>query len=771
LAGTEKHRLLRRQLRRIFGTEIDPEGEWAALLSAVSDAYYLADRERHLVENALEVNGQELTEANIKLRLLIDNAPAGIVMLDRELRCIFASRRWLQDRRMELKDIVGKGHFEVVPEMQGQWAEVLHRCLDGATESCDEEPIPQPDGTVDWIKWEVRPWYETKGLVSGLIVMSEDITHRKHAEEQMRIAAVAFQSRDGMIVTDADGMILQVNQAFTAVTGYRAEEAVGRTPVFLRSGRHDAAFYRHMWEALKHEGSWAGEIWNRRKDGGVYPEWLSISGVKNSGGKFTHYLGTYSDIRDPKEAERKILELAFYDPLTGLPNRRLLLDRLNHAMAASAREGQFGAMLLLDLDHFKTLNDTRGHDVGDQLLVEVARRLVETLRDTDSAARLGGDEFVILLEGLHEEQTAAATKAELIAEKIRAAISKPATLQNNEYHATPSIGVTLFCDRGEGAETLFRQADLALYQAKDAGRDSIRFYSPTMQALVDERAELEAGLRRALAENEFLLYYQPQVDSRGAIVGAEALLRWQPPGQPMIAPDSFIPVAEDSGLIVPISSWVLESACRLLARWAKSSSTQDLQLSINISARQFNEADFVEEVKSALQRFGARPERLMLELTESLLLKNVDKAILTMKALKEFGVGFSIDDFGIGYSSLSYLKRLPLDQIKIDRSFVNDIIDDSDDRAIVQAIISLGHSLDLDVIAEGVETAAQRDFLAAHYCQTYQGYLFSKPVPVEDFQRLLPGFAMEMKSNYGWEMRTSMPSPNRRRSVSGARRF
>jgi diguanylate cyclase (GGDEF)-like protein/PAS domain S-box-containing protein len=729
-----------------------PPGQWAELLNAVSDAYHVADQERHLVENALEVNAQELTEANIKLRLLIDNAPAGIVMLDREMRCIFASRRWLNDRRIELKDIVGKGHFEIVPEMRGRWNDALHRCLAGATESCDEEPIPQSDGTVDWIKWEIRPWYETNGLVGGLIIMSEDITHRKRADEQMRIAAVAFQARDGMIVTDPDGIILQVNRAFTAVTGYRADEAVGQRCDFLKSGRHEASFYRNMWEALRHEGNWEGEIWNRRKDGGVYPEWLSISCVRNSAAKVTHYLATYSDIRDPKEAERKILELAFYDPLTGLPNRRLLLDRLNHAMAASAREGQYGAMLLLDLDHFKTLNDTRGHDVGDQLLVEVARRLVETLRETDSAARLGGDEFVLLLEGLHEDQTAAATKAELIAEKIRAAVSLPVNLLSCEYHATPSIGVTLFRDRGEGAEVLFRQADLALYQAKDAGRNAIRFYSPTMQALVDERAKLEAGLRRALSDGEFLLFYQPQVDSSGGIVGAEALLRWQPPGQPMIAPDSFIPIAEDSGLIVPISSWVLESACRVLADWAGDPVTEDLRLSINISARQFTQPDFVEEVKLALERNGARPDRLVLELTESLLLKSVDNAILTMKALKEFGVGFSIDDFGIGYSSLSYLKRLPLDQIKIDRSFVNDIVEDPDDRSIVQAIISLGHSLNLEVIAEGVETVAQRDFLAAHQCQTYQGYLFSKPVPLAEFQRLLPSSPSETAQIQEWEL-------------------
>jgi diguanylate cyclase (GGDEF)-like protein len=408
-----------------------------------------------------------------------------------------------------------------------------------------------------------------------------------------------------------------------------------------------------MWQALLHEGSWAGEIWNRRKDGGIYPEWLSITGIRNDRGETTHYLGVFSDIRDPKEAERKILELAFYDPLTSLPNRRLLLDRLNHALAASKRGGLFGAVLLVDLDHFKTLNDTRGHEVGDQLLIEIARRLAETLRGTDTAARLGGDEFVILLEALNKDQTTAATHAELIAETIRTTISQPVTLEGNLYYTTPSIGVTLFQGTGQGTDALIRQADLALYQAKDAGRNSIRFYSPTMQALVDERVKLEEGLRRALSNGEFLLHYQIQVNSSGSPIGAEALLHWLPPGEAMIPPSDFIPIAEESGLILPISSWVLETACHQLSAWAANPATRDLHLSVNISARQFHQKGFVEEVKAVVQRSGARPDRLNLELTESLLLKNVDKAIQTMEALKEFGVEFSIDDFGTGYSSLA----------------------------------------------------------------------------------------------------------------------
>ena len=732
LGGQSSHRLLRRQLRRTFGTEIAPEGDWAAFLQVVSDTYHEVDRERQLAENALEVNGEELTEANNMLRLIIDNAPAGIVMLDREMRYLFASKRWLRDRRIELQDVVGKNHYEAYPTAE-RWREVHRRCLAGATESCEEDPVPQPDGSIDWIRWEVRPWYDAAGVVSGIILISETITERKRANEQLRIAAVAFQSRDSMMVTDARGTILQVNQAFTEMTGYGAAEAVGKTAALLRSGRQNAAFYRNLWEAVAREGHWEGEIWNRRKDGGVYPEWLSISGIRDTNDQLTHYLAIYSDISDPREAERKILKLAFYDPLTGLPNRRLLLDRLEQALVTSARGGQFGAVLLLDLDHFKTINDTRGHDVGDELLVEVGRRLRSTLRESDSAARLGGDEFVVLLEGLGEEQLAAATAVEAIAEKLRAAICTPVTLKGELRHITPSIGVTLFRSQREGVDVLLKQADIALYQAKDAGRNTSRFYNPAMQAAVDARAELEAGLRRALLEDEFMLYYQPQVNADGDLIGAEALLRWQPSGKSMVSPADFIPVAEDSGLILPIGSWVLETACHQLAAWARSPATRELLLAVNVSARQFRQPDFIEQVRTALQRNGAQPERLKLELTESLLLENVEQVISTMQTLKELGVGFSIDDFGTGYSSLAYLKRLPLDQIKIDQSFVRDIADDADDCVIVRAIISLAGNLGLHVIAEGVETAEQKYLLARNGCNAYQGYLFSRPLPIEEF--------------------------------------
>lgn len=740
-ANQPLHRLLRRQLNNSFPDGIAPQGEYSTLLQAVNEAYHTADRERKLIENALEINAHELTDTSKKLRLLLDNASVGIVMLDRDMRYLFASQRWLQDRQLKLQNIIGKSHYDLNPTLPQHWKEAHRRCLDGATERSTEDPLVLPDGRVIWTKWEVRPWLDSHGKVSGIILLSEDITEHKLAQEQLRIAAVAFQSRDGMMVTDADGQILQVNQAFSQVTGYTPDEAFGQAASFLRSGRHDANFYRNMWEAIEHEGHWEGEIWNRRKDGGIYPEWLSISSIKNAHNHVTHYLGTYSDISEPKEAERKILELAFYDPLTGLPNRRLLLDRLQRILIASASSGKFGALLLLDLDHFKTINDTRGHDVGDQLLIEVSKILRSSLRETDTAARLGGDEFVILLEGLGEDQIMSAIDAEIIAEKLRSAICQPLMLRGEMQYITPSIGVTLFFGHNESTDGLFKQADLSLYQAKEAGRNAIRFYNEAMQHAIHARVEMEAGLRRALIDDEFILHYQPQVDTNNGLIGVEALLRWQPPGQALVSPAAFIPIAEACGLIVPIGFWVLQTACKQIAQWIKSDNIRISHVAVNISARQFRQPDFIDQVRTALQSSGARPDCLTLELTESLLLADVDNVIKTMQSLKDLGVRFSIDDFGTGYSSLSYLKRLPLDQIKIDQSFVRDIATDADDRAIVKAIISLATSLDLQVIAEGVETTAQRDFLAANGCETYQGYLFGRPVPAAQIQWSAPALA------------------------------
>jgi diguanylate cyclase (GGDEF)-like protein/PAS domain S-box-containing protein len=563
-----------------------------------------------------------------------------------------------------------------------------------------------------------------------------DISARRRAEEELRIAAIAFESQEGMLVTDTHGVIVRVNHAFTRLTGYRAEEAVGQTPALLRSGRHDKTFYGQMWQTLREKGYWQGEMWNQRKNGKVYAEWLTISAVKSPDGETTHYVGSFSEITQNKEAEAEIHRLAYYDPLTHLPNRRLLHDRLAQALASSSRSGHHGAVLFLDLDHFKNLNDTRGHAVGDQLLSEVAQRLQTGVREGDTISRLGdtisrlgGDEFVVVLEDLSAEATEAATQARLVGEKVRETLARPYDLEGREFHCTASLGITLFRDHEASVESLLKQADLALYQAKGAGRNCLRFFDSTMQAMVDELSALEADLRNALKLGQMQLHYQAQIDSARRVIGAEALLRWTHPQRGPVASDLFIPLAEETGLILQIGRWVLATACAQIKAWSGHVASRDLRLAVNVSARQFRQADFVAEVRQVLAETGADPSRLKIELTESLVIDNVADTIARMQALKALGIGISMDDFGTGFSSLSYLKRLPLDQLKIDRSFVDDLETDPNDAAIVQTIITMGRILGLNVIAEGVETEAQRERLEQYGCAAYQGFLFSRAVP------------------------------------------
>jgi diguanylate cyclase (GGDEF)-like protein len=464
---------------------------------------------------------------------------------------------------------------------------------------------------------------------------------------------------------------------------------------------------------------------------------LTISAVSNDQRRVTHYVALFRDISIEKQSEQDIHQLAFYDPLTGLPNRRLLLDRLQQASTNSLRTGNHGALLFLDLDHFKTINDTQGHSMGDQLLIEVGRRLQTYVREGDTVSRLGGDEFVIVLEGLSSQADEAANQTKVIAEKIRAALDMPYLLNQHEFHATSSIGISLFYGQNNNTEELLQHADVAMYQAKSAGRNAIRFFDPKMQTILDLRAELEADLRHALIKNQFQLHYQIQVNELRHPLGAEVLLRWEHPQRGLVSPSDFIPLAEDSGLIVQIGLWVLQTACAQLKQWQNNPLRRDLSLAVNVSAKQFRQADFVSQVQRVLQESGARPAQLKLELTESTVLENVEETISKMHEIKAMGVSFSMDDFGTGYSSLQYLKRLPLKQIKIDQSFVRDIATDPNDAAIVKTIIAMSEALGLDVIAEGVETVAQLEFLELRGCHAFQGYLFSKPLPLLPFEAML----------------------------------
>lgn len=575
--------------------------------------------------------------------------------------------------------------------------------------------------------------------ISYALTRFDLLADSKLAEDELRIAAATFDIQQAILITDADANILRVNQAFQAITGYSEDEVIGRNPRIFQSGRHDAAFYQDMWAALLDTGKWSGEIWDQRKNGEIFPKSMNITAVYGEQQRVTQYVAVFSDISRRKKSEHDIHQLAFYDPLTQLPNRRLFAERLQQALVVSARSHNYGALLFMDMDNFKTINDIRGHATGDLLLIEVARRLRHCVREGDTVARLGGDEFVVLLEELSHQSDEAAKQSELVADKIRNELAQPYLLDEFECQSSTSIGARLFFGQQESAGEVLKHADVAMYQAKAAGRNTIRFFDPAMQTILNQRDEMHMALRSALQKQQFELYYQVQVDSQHKPLGAEVLLRWKHPEQGLIPPLEFIPLAEETGLIVPIGLWVLRTSCDLLSTWQRDGRTRDLTLAVNVSAKQFRQTDFVLQVQRILLESGAKPSHLKLELTESIVLENVEDTIAKMRELKLLGISFSMDDFGTGYSSLSYLKRLPLDQIKIDQSFVRDITTDPNDAAIVQTIIAITEAMGLNVIAEGVETEAQLHFLASRGCHAYQGYLFSKPVPLDQFRALLSG--------------------------------
>ena len=593
------------------------------------------------------------------------------------------------------------------------------------------------DMAVNFNRLQVEIGLAIEGLNGAREGLIKSRSQLKLRNDQLLIAATAFESQEGMLVTDANQVILQVNRAFTNITGYTAEESIGRHPSLLRSERYDSAFYADIWVRVNNDGVWESDVWSRRKSGEDFPGHLIITAVKASDGTITNYVLSMTDISSRMSAEEKINNLAFYDTLTLLPNRRLLIDRLTQALNTSSLNGLDGALLFIDLDHFKTLNDSLGHAVGDLLLYQVAKRLVSCVRECDTVARLGGDEFVVVLEGLSEKYAEAKATAEVIGEKILLTLKQPYQLGLHEYTSTSSIGITLFNDHKSFVGDLLKQADIAMYQAKKEGRNTLRFFDTQMQDNITARVLLESELRKAIDNGQLELHYQIQVDSLNNPLGAEALLRWLHPARGHIPPAHFIPLAESAGLILPIGQWVLDTACAQLKAWQLDELTNSLVLAVNVSPKQFRQLDFVAQVQATILRYSINPSLLKLELTESLLLENIEDTISTMTMLNEIGLQFSLDDFGTGYSSLQYLKRLPLHQLKIDQSFVRDIADNSSDQVIVRTIIAMAQSLNLKVIAEGVETEEQRQHLLSNGCLNFQGYLFSRPVPLVEFLALL----------------------------------
>jgi diguanylate cyclase (GGDEF)-like protein/PAS domain S-box-containing protein len=596
------------------------------------------------------------------------------------------------------------------------------------------------NGEIFWASMQLSLLRDEDNQPTGLLGFLSDITERRSAADTLRLHASIFEhSEEGIMITDAHEKILTVNPAFTEITGYPAAAVIGQTPRILRSGRHDAAFFKALWTTLQETGYWNGEIWDRRENGEIFPKWNSIGSVRNHHGDVSHYFSVFTDITDRKRAEGRIHHLAFFDALTNLPNRSLFNRLVQQSLTEATRSNSCSALLFIDLNRFKPVNDTLGHRVGDLVLQEIANRFRASLRGADVVSRLGGDEFVVAVLDI-----ASRDHASNVAQKLLASLEDPIVIDGNELKLGASIGISIFPEDGHDTETLLRLADIAMYRAKETGGDGFVFFSEDMNRRAVDRLNLETGLRRAIERNELLLHYQPKVSiTSGRIVGAEALVRWKHPERGMVPPGEFIPLAEETGLIVQVGTWVLEAACRQARAW-QDAGLPVTKIAVNLSARDFS-ASLPERVKSVLARHGIGAEWLELEITEGMLMHNTDKVISMMDEIAALGISLSLDDFGTGYSSLSYLKRFPINTLKIDRSFVINIPDDGDDCAIAGAIVSMSKQLKHNVIAEGVESAEQLLFLRTLGCDEIQGYLFSPPVPAEKFEamvregRSLPG--------------------------------
>ena len=675
---------------------------------------------------------QEILFKNTLLEAQAETTIDGILAVDEGRRIILSNQQFANIWNVPPATVRIRDQNQLIHsvldqiEDPGQFLERVEYLYNHREEKAKDE-IQLKDGRV--VDRYSSPLIDSAGKYRGRIWYFRDITERVRADERLRLwSRVLEQSAEGIFISDPQERILLVNSAFERLTGYSASEAVGQTPRILQSGRQDRAFYVSLWKSVLETGTWHGEIWNRRKSGEVYVEWLSISAVRDPKGNVTHFIGIFSDITARKQDEERMIHLAHYDALTDLPNRVLLTDRLNQLTKAADRTHSKVAVVFIDLDRFKEVNDSLGHDAGDLLLQTVAKRLSNAVRVEDTVARLGGDEFVVVFQGVHDVRDVA-----VLSQKLLACLAAPIALNDYEVTVTASLGISLYPDDAANAKEMIRNADAAMYQAKGAGRSTYQFYTSDLNRRALEMLSMEGDLRRAIERREFVLHYQPRIEiDSGAVVGAEALIRWNHPDLGLVMPGKFISIAEERGLIVPIGSWVIEEASRQTAHW-QNSGMPLIPIAVNVSAAQFRQKDFVEQLAKSVQRHGITPNHLELELTESIIMRDAKTTIEIIEKLHDMGFKLSIDDFGTGYSSLSYLRRFPIDKIKVDQSFVRD----ESAGGIVNAIIALARSLKLKVIAEGVETTEQLERLRQQRCDEVQGFLFSPGLPAAAFEKLV----------------------------------
>ncbi|MCG8017542.1 MAG: PAS domain S-box protein [Candidatus Thiodiazotropha sp. 'RUGA'] len=677
-----------------------------------------------------------LRESEARYRGLVEDAPGLICHFRAKGEIVFVNDAYCHYFNKTADELIGRSFYKLVPESD---REQIRNGLAGLTLEAPvqshEHRVIASDGSIRWQRWTNRAIFDESGVATDFHSVGEDVTDHREVEDQLRIAATVYaNTAEGVTVTDLDGTILDVNASFCRITGYKREEVLGKNPRLLKSGRHDLSFYQAMFHALEKRGVWRGELWNRRKNGDLYPELMTINQVKTAEGEVSGYVGVFSDISPLKETEERLDYLAHHDPLTSLPNRLLFSDRLTQAMHLAHRKKYRLAVLFIDLDQFKQLNDSFGHPFGDRILKAVGERLQQLFREDDTVARMGGDEFTVILTDIKQDENAA-----LVAGKILQQFKTPFEIDDQTVYIGASIGISIYPEHGATGDELVRNADTAMYRAKERGRGTFEYYTKELTDKAFQRVLLETSLHDALKRNELVLFYQPQYTLPSAsICGVEALVRWTTGSVGVVPPSTFIPLAEETGIIISIGNWILEQACRQMRGWLEAGLLEaDTTISVNISGKQFNKGDLLQKVRQVLDRTGLDPYNLELEITESIMMRSVEDTARMLNGFRDMGVRIAIDDFGTGYSSLNYLKQLPLTRLKIDQSFVSDLPEDIHNVAIARTIIALAGNLGLDVLAEGVEKIEQLEFLKKEGCRSVQGYLYTCPLPAKELEELL----------------------------------